>query len=136
MYKYMLLLCGTLIISGCGFLINNGKGNTDPCAEMTQAAAQACISVATDPDEPVMGSYDVKRLTNTCECDINLAFSSTDGRPLPDAPELPHLSPNEWTRAYITQGSNGQVGYYACPAPQTVDISDWSTDGTASCVSP
>ncbi|HMQ92410.1 MAG TPA: hypothetical protein PKA33_11650 [Amaricoccus sp.] len=106
-----------------GLLLAAGSCSTvpkDPEAPvLTQAEAQACISLTADPDSP-MGSYDVKRLTNTCQPEINIAFYSSDGRPTRDAPERPALSHDEWTRAYITQGSGGYVSYFACPVPQTI----------------
>ena len=123
---------GALLAAAC---VNAGAKD-DGDAQLTQAQAQACISVAADPDQPVMGSFDVQRLTNTCAPDINVAFCSSDGRPACDAPEMPNLSMDEWTRAFITQGTAGQVSYYACGSPQTVDLTDWATDGTASCIEP
>ncbi|MEM9190767.1 MAG: hypothetical protein AAGF12_16395 [Myxococcota bacterium] len=131
----LLTLCA-LTAMGCPIATGEEPNKDDDECGLTQPQAQACISVATDPDQAVMGSFDVKRLTNTCACDINVAFSVTDGRPTPDAPELPNLSQGEWTRAFITQGSNGEVAYYACASPLTVDTSSWATDGSASCTSP
>ncbi len=101
---------------------------------LTYDEATACISTTTDPDMPTSGSYDVKRLTNTCAPELNVAYCVSDGRdPVCPAVEQPALSQNEWTRAYVTQDSGGTVKVGACQVPQRVDLSDefrWNCEET------
>ena len=126
--KTLLALVGAAALAGCT-TASGGKGEEETL--LSFAEATACISEETDPDSPVLGGFDVKRLTNTCDLELNVAYCVSDGQdPVCPAVEQPALSAEEWTRAFITPNSGGTVSYGACQVPERVqtDSGTWTCE--------
>ncbi len=122
--KTLIALLGATALAACTNA-QGGKGGGGGSSLLSYEEATACINEATDPDSPVMGGFDVKRLTNTCDVELNVAYCVSDGQqPVCPTVEQPALSPNEWTRAFVTQNSGGIVSYGACQPPERVQTDE------------
>ena len=115
-----ILVGGSLVF---GLAACNGKGS-DTAKLLTYKEATACIDVSVDPELEQQG-FVVYRLTNTCQNELNVAYCVTEGRePVCTNTEQPALSYDEWTRAYVTEGSDGTVSVGACEQPEQVQTGE------------